>query len=288
MIGQTARLAPADRRIYALRDVTGDGRVHPAHRRQHPVEEARRGHRRPGARREGRARRVHEGRRCGAGRSRAPWCAWGRRAGKQVVALLTDMNAPIGNTVGNALETREAIEVLIGEGPARHAGDHARARGVEMLLLGKVAKKPADARKKLEAAIADGSGLEVLARMVEAQGGDPRAVHDPARLPRAKRRAPVPAPSSGFVVDLDALALGLCGVAMGAGRTRADQKVDPAVGIELAAKPGDRVAKGEPLAWLHLQSKAKESELAERVQRAYRIGTRAPAPRELVLDRISK
>ena len=286
MIGQTARLAPADRRIYALRDVTGTVESVPLIVASILSKKLAEGI-------DALVLDVKVGRGAfmkdvAAARNLArALVRVGTRAGKQVVALLTDMHVPLGNTVGNALETREAIEVLMGKGP-RDTLELTLALGVEMLLLGQVAKKAADARMQLESAIADGSGLEVLARMAEAQGGDPRAIFDPSRLPRAKQRVPVPAQSAGFVTDIDALALGLCGVAMGAGRTRADQKVDPAVGIELAAKPGARVQKGEPLAWLHLQSKAAAPALVDRVAGAYRLGKKAPPPRKLVIERIAK
>ena len=162
------------------------------------------------------------------------------------------------------------------------------ALGAEMVVLGGQAKKIPEARKKLEAAIANGSGLERLSRMVRAQGGDPRAVEDPSRLPRAKQRIPVPARASGAITACDALELGLTSVALGAGRTRADQKIDPAVGIELAKKPGDRVEKGEPLAFLHVQKAAQTEPLVERAAAAFKVGKRAPKPVKLVLDRITR
>ncbi|MBK7579155.1 MAG: thymidine phosphorylase [Myxococcales bacterium] len=285
MIGQTARLAPADKRIYALRDVTGTVESIPLIVASILSKKLAEGI-------DGLVLDVKVGR--GAfmkdlASARALARALvrvGTRAGKRVVALLTDMNVPIGTTIGNALETREAIEILMGKGPA-DTRELTLALGAEMLLLGGVTKKPADARKRLERAIQDGSALDVLVRMVKAQGGDPRVVLDPSRLPRAKLKLEVPAPTTGFVVATDALELGLTAVALGAGRTRADQKVDPAVGIELCAKPGDRVEKGTPLALLHLANKKNAPALIERTARAFTLGRRAPTPRPLVLERIS-
>ncbi len=286
MIGQTDRLAPADRRIYALRDVTGTVECIPLIVASILSKKLAEGI-------DGLVLDV----KCGRGafmkdidHARALARALvrvGRGGGKRVVALITDMDAPIGNTIGNALETREAIDVLKGAGPA-DTRELTLALGAEMLLVGGVAKRSTDARAALEAAIKSGAGLDRLARMVEAQGGDARAVHDPDRLPRAPQRVPILAPSAGFLVDANPLELGLVSVSLGAGRTRADQSVDPAVGIELAAKPGDHVEKGQPLAWLHVRSKRNLAPLAARAGAAFRIGARRPKPRPMVLDRITK
>jgi pyrimidine-nucleoside phosphorylase len=285
MIGQTARLAPADRMIYALRDVTGTVESIPLIVASILSKKLAEGI-------DGLVLDVKVGR--GAFMKTHPAARElaralvrvGTRAGKNVTALLTDMNTPIGLTIGNAIETREAIEVLMGKGPD-DTREITLALGVEMLLSGRVAKNPADARKRLERAIADGSGLEVLAKMAKAQGGDPRAIHDPRRLPSTKERVPVTAPSAGFVTAIDALELGLTGVMMGAGRTRADQKVDPAVGIELVKKPGARVAKGEPLALLHVRKKTGTDAWVDRARNAFTIGKKAPRASKLVLERIT-
>jgi pyrimidine-nucleoside phosphorylase len=286
MIGQTSRLAPADKRIYALRDVTGTVECIPLIVASILSKKLAEGI-------DGLVLDVKVGRGAfmkdltSARELARALVRVGTRAGKKVVALLTDMNVPIGLTIGNALETREAIEVLMDKGPA-DTRELTLALGAEMLVLGGVAKKTADARRKLEAAIADGSALEVLAKMAKAQGGDPKAIHDPSRLPTAKQRVPVPAAKSGYVLDIDALELGLTAVVMGAGRTRADQTVDPAVGIELFAKPGDRVKKGEPLAQLHVQQRRGVDPWVERARSAFRIGPKAPSKRPMVLERISR
>ena len=286
MIGQTARLAPADKRIYALRDVTGTVESIPLIVASILSKKLAEGI-------DGLVLDVKVGRGAfmkdlaSARELARALVRVGTRAGKKVVALLTDMSVPIGTTIGNALETREAIEILMGQGPA-DTRELTLALGAEMLVLGGAAKKTVDARQRLERAIADGSGLDVFARMVKAQGGDARVAKDLSLLPRARHRVEVPAPRAGFVTGTDALELGLTAVALGAGRTRADQKVDPAVGIELCAKPGAKVAKGEPLAVLHLSSKKHAAELAARAAGAFTIGKRAAAERALVLERIAR
>jgi pyrimidine-nucleoside phosphorylase len=193
------------------------------------------------------------------------------------------MEAPLGRTIGNALETREALEVLHGKGPA-DVREITLVLGAEMLLMGRVAKNDRDARRKLEAAIADRSGVRVMRQIVQAQGGDPRCVDDPSRMPRTARVVAVPSPKRGVVQRIDALALGLLGVAMGAGRTRADQAVDPLVGIVLGKVVGDKVAVGETLCELHLGKGQDERPLVDRALAAFQIGTAAVQPAPLVLD----
>ncbi len=286
LIGQTARLAPADRRIYALRDVTGTVESIPLIVASILSKKLAEGI-------DGLVLDVKVGR--GAfmkdiASARALARALvrvGTRAKKNVVALLTDMSAPIGTTIGNALESREAVEVLQGKGPPDTV-ELTLALGSEMLVSGGIEKKTALARKRLERAIEDGSGLEKLAAMVKAQGGDPRAVHDPSRLPSTKHRVPVKASTSGYVRECDALELGLTSVSLGAGRTRADQKIDPAVGIELLKKPGDRVTKGDPLCLLHVRKPTGLEPLVARARNAFSIGAQKPRPRKMVLERIAK
>jgi len=126
-----------------------------------------------------------------------------------------------------------------------------------------------------------------MEKMVEAQGGDPKVVADPSRLEIASTVVEVKAPRGGFVADIDALALGLTGVAMGAGRTRADQKVDPAVGIEIDAKPGDAVKVGQVVARIFVRAESAAAPLVDRVAGAFTYGDAAPKPLSLVIDRLS-
>jgi pyrimidine-nucleoside phosphorylase len=286
MIGQTARLAPADKRIYALRDVTATVESVPLIVASILSKKLAEGI-------DALVLDVKVGRGAfmkdfASARTLArALVRVGTRAGKRVVALLTDMNVPIGRTIGNALETREAIDVLRGVGPA-DTTELTLALGAEMLLLGRVAHDRSDARRRLRAAIDSGAGLERLAKMVAAQGGDARAVHDPERLPRARHRVPVAAARAGFIGSCDALELGLTSVALGAGRTRADQRIDPAIGIELAVTAGDRIERGQPLAWLHVNQRRGLEALAKRTANAFSIARSGPKPRKLVLERISR
>ncbi|MGK3981671.1 thymidine phosphorylase [Sorangium sp. So ce136] len=284
MIGQTARIAPADKRIYALRDVTATVESIPlivasilskklAEGIDALVLDVKVG-------RGAFMKTLDDARALGTALVRV-----GTAAGKRVSALLTDMSAPLGRTVGNAIETREAIEVLHGRGP----GDLVActlALAEEMLIAGGAAASAAEARVKLEAAIASGAAAEVLARMIAAQKGDPAVVQDPGRLPSAPVVVEVAAQEAGYVVAVDPLEIGLSAVALGAGRTRADQRVDPAVGIELAAVRGDRVDRGAPLARVHARGADDARAAAARVRAAFQLG---PAPAEapaLVLERI--
>jgi pyrimidine-nucleoside phosphorylase/thymidine phosphorylase len=211
--------------------------------------------------------------------------AIGRGMGKRVSALLTDMSQPLGRAVGNALEVVETVELLRGAGP-----EDLRALTVEltaeMLLLGGVeAERPA-ARARVNRAIADGSGLAKLEEIVRAQGGDPRALSDPERLPRAARTYDVPAPAGGAVEAIDAQALGLAAVALGAGRARVEDRVDPAVGLVVRRRLGDPVAVGEPLCTVHEGARSEPRDrVTARIQAAFRIG-RAAAPPPLVLERL--
>jgi len=285
IIGQTAELAPADRRIYALRDVTGTVE-------SIPLIVASILSKKLAAGLDGLVLDVKVGR--GAfmpdlASARALARALvrvGRAAGKDVVALLTDMSAPIGRTIGNALETREAIEVLRGEGPPDTVA-LTLALGAEMLVLGGVETRRGAARRRLERALASGAGLDRLARMIAAQGGDPRVTDEPGRLPRAPARVPVLAPASGVVTAIDPRALALVALALGAGRTRADQAVDPRVGVELAVTRGGRVERGQPLAFLHVARRAAAEVEGIRAAAAFSLGGRAAAP-PLLLGRVTR
>lgn len=286
LIGQTADIAPADKRLYALRDVTATVESIPlitasilskklAEGIDALVLDVKVG-------RGAFMKSLADARSLASSLVRV-----GRLAKKRVTAILTSMDAPLGRTIGNALETIEAFEILHGRGPA-DLREITLVLGAEMLRLGGVAKTDAQARALLERAIADGSGAKVMRGVVKAQGGDPRAVDEPDRLPRAPVVVDVAAPRAGYVAGIDALALGLTGVAMGAGRTRADQAVDPAVGIVIKAQVGEKVGKGEPLAELHLAHGADAESFRARVRDAWTIGAGKPRARPLVLDVIRK
>jgi pyrimidine-nucleoside phosphorylase len=284
MIGQTAEIAPADKRIYALRDVTATVESIPlivasilskklAEGIDALVLDVKVGR---GAfmREERDARTLAE-----------TLVRVGSGAGKRVVALLTDMESPLGVAVGNAVEAREALDVLAGGGPADVVECTLRL-GAEMLVLGGGASSEKGARAKLAQAIGSGEAARTAERMIQAQGGDPRVVADRARIPVAPEEVVVDARTEGFVVGVDALEVGLAAVAMGAGRTRADQSVDHGVGILVDAKPGTRVSRGQSLARLLVRHRGVEA-IAQRVRAAFTIDDTAPRSRPLVLGRIS-
>jgi len=282
MIGQTERLAPADRRMYALRDVTATVESIPLIVASILSKKLAEGI-------DGLLLDVKVGRgafmkdlKSARALARA-LVDVGTKSGLRVVALLTDMSAPLGLTIGNALETREAIEVLRNGGP-EDTRELTLRLGTEMLLLAGVEKAAAAARRRLEAALASGAGLECLARMVRLHGGDARTVEHPARLPRTRRRLAVHAQRGGIVRAIDPYELGRVAVALGAGRTRADQAVDPAAGIELAVRRGARVARNEPLAWLHVTG-GDPAALVDRTRCAFTIGGARPRLPALVLER---
>jgi pyrimidine-nucleoside phosphorylase len=209
----------------------------------------------------------------------------GKGAGKRVSALITDMSAPIGRTIGNALETREAIEILRNAGPADTRALTLEL-GAEMLVVGKRCKNRTEAWPLLERALADGSAFELFRRLVKAQGGDTRTIDDPSRLPQSKTKLVVTAPKAGYVTAIDALALGKLAIELGAGRTRADQKIDPAAGFELHAIVGDRVARHSPLITIHAASRPLAQSVQARVAQAYGVGPRAARKKPLILARL--
>ncbi|HYP74747.1 MAG TPA: thymidine phosphorylase [Polyangiaceae bacterium] len=286
MIGQSAQLAPADRRMYALRDVTATVECIPLIVASILSKKLAEGI-------DGLLLDVKVGR--GAfmkdlDSARALARALvrvGTAAGKRVVALLTAMDCPIGRTIGNGLETREAIEILQNAGPA-DTRELTLTLGAEMLLLGKVERSLPGAQARLERALADGSAFDRFVRMVEAHGGDVRAVEHPERLTRAKAKVEVLAPSTGYVSECDAYALGLSAVALGAGRLRADQAVDASAGIELCAQRGERVTRGQPLAVIYARSRSLAAGEAGRVRAAFSIGSKKPRTRPIVLERVSR
>jgi pyrimidine-nucleoside phosphorylase len=284
LIGQTGELAPADRRLYALRDVTATIECIPLIVASILSKKLAEGI-------DGLVLDV----KCGAGafmkdlkQARAlarALVSVGQGAGKRVSALITDMSAPIGRTIGNALETREAIEVLHNAGPPDTRA-LTLALGAEMLVLGRRCKTQRQALALLESALAGGSALKVFRRLVAAQGGDVRAVDDTTRLPRAKVRLEVLAPRAGFVTHIDAYALGVLAIELGAGRTRADQKIDPSAGFELHAPVGARVSRGERLITIHAARTGLARQVQERVAAAFVLARAAAKARPLVLERI--
>ncbi len=288
LIGQTDRIAPADRKLYALRDLTATVESIPLIAASILSKKLAEGI-------DGLVLDVKVG--SGAFMKRLPearllartLCGLGRGMGKDVTALVTDMDQPLGRAVGNALEVKEILDLLHGGGPA-DLRELTVALTAEMLLLGGVAASEAEARGRVEQAISDGRGLRKLREIVEAQGGDPGALDDPGRLPRAAATLEVGSPAAGRVEAVDAEALGLAAMALGAGRSRIEDRVDPGAGLEVWKKVGDPVDVGESLVRLHVGSAPLESPetVAARVRGAYRIGAGPATAGPLVLERIEE
>jgi pyrimidine-nucleoside phosphorylase len=274
LIGQTEEIAPADRKLYALRDVTATVESIPlivgsilskklAEGIGGLVLDVKSG---SGAfmKDEARARELA-----------ARLVAVCQKLGKRAVALLTNMDQPLGKHVGNALEVAEAVEVLRGGG-ADDLRELCLDLTAHMLVLGRAAASVEEGRETAARLIASGAGLERLLKVVELQDGDPRAVEDPGRLPRARERRPVPARGEGFVARIDTEALGRAAMLLGAGRETVDSRIDPAVGLVVERKPGASVRPGESLVVLHYNDASRLEEAERLVDSAYQIEEEPP------------
>jgi pyrimidine-nucleoside phosphorylase len=280
IIGQTANLVPADKRLYALRDVTatvdnvsliaasimskklaggadaivldvkvGDGAF------MKTIDDA---------------RMLAEA-----------MIGLGARADRRVVCMLTDMDQPLGQAVGNALEIREAVATIKGEGPPDFS-ELVLASVAHLLDLSDLGVDEFAARKLAEKAVADGAALDAYERWIRAQGGDP----DLDALPWAAVVREVPAPADGFVQQLGAIAVGHAALHLGAGRRTKEDSIDYAVGVVCRKKRGDEVAAGDVLAEVHAADDASAEAAAAEVLAAYELGEEPPRPRPIVLDTI--
>ncbi len=269
MIGQTAEIAPADRKLYALRDVTGT--VESPYLICASIM----------------SKKLAEGIdalvldvKTGSGafmktEKDAAFLAelmveTGERMGKLVVALITDMDQPLGCRIGNALEVIEAVEVLRGEGPKDLRQLCLELAGW-MLHLGGVSDTVAEGRKQSEKLIASGKALDKFRQMVELQGGDPRAVDDPKKLPQARHAMMLSSPKDGYLASLQCEEVGIACVILGGGRERKEDSVDPAVGIVLHKKVGDAVSAGEPLATIYYNAETRAARARQLLEESYRI-----------------
>jgi pyrimidine-nucleoside phosphorylase len=192
----------------------------------------------------------------------------GKLAGREVVALLSDMNQPLGNAVGNSLEVVEAIDTLKGGGPDDFR-EHCLHVAAHMLVLGKRAGDLDEARGMAEKAVADGAAFEKLRILVEAQGGDVSFVDDTAKFPRAKFVEEVKAPRSGSISQVHARGVGEAAVALGAGRAKKSDPIDHAVGFVIYTKVGDKVGKGDLLFTIHANNEERLAEAREAVLAAH-------------------
>jgi pyrimidine-nucleoside phosphorylase len=203
----------------------------------------------------------------------------GRRAGREVVCLLTDMDQPLGRAVGNALEVREARDTIRGEGPPDFT-ELVLDACARLLALSDLGVDEAEGRARAEAAVADGSALARYDQWIRAQGGDPAE----EALPRARVVLPVEASRDGHVAALGAIRIGTAALELGAGRRTKDDEIDHAVGIVCIRKRGDSVAAGDVLAEVHARDDASAARAAEEVASAYELADEPPAPRPLLLD----
>ena len=283
IIGQTDRLAPADRKLYALRDVTGTVPSIPLITASILSKKLA----------EGAASLVLDVK-CGCGAfMRTPEQARaladsllrvGRALGRTMAALITDMEQPLGRTAGNALEVREAVDVLRGGGPA-DVRSLTLALTARMCLLAGVATDAAAAERDLDARLVDGRALAAFRDMVAAQGGDIRVADDPgAVLPTAAVIESLPAPADGWVAGVDAEIIGRVVLQLGAGRRRSDDVIDPAAGVDRLVQCGDRVRRGEPLMRLHAATPDLIAAVRDAARGAVRL-TDAPVTRPpLILE----
>jgi pyrimidine-nucleoside phosphorylase len=206
----------------------------------------------------------------------------GRRAGREVVCVLTDMDQPLGAAVGNALEVREALDTVRGHGPADFT-ELVLDACARLLALSDLEVDEAEGRRRAEQAVADGSAERVWHRWIEAQGG----TSDESALPVAPVVREVPSPSGGYVRALGANAVGNAAVHLGAGRRTKEDAVDHAVGIVCRAKRGDRVERGEPLAAVHARDEASADAAERELLAAYELGPEPPPHRPVLLGVVS-
>ena len=284
MIGQTAEIAPADRKLYALRDVTGT--VESPFLICASIM----------------SKKLAEGIdalvldvKTGSGafmknEKDAAFLAelmveTGERMGKQVVALITDMDQPLGNMIGNALEVVEVLDVLRGAGPD-DLRELCLELGAWMLHVGGAAKTLSEGRKRSVELIASGAALERFRQMVELQGGDVGVIDDPRKFSQARHTMQVMSAENGFVTSMQCEQIGTACVILGGGRERKEDSVDPAVGIILHKKVGDRVRPGEPLATIHFNSETRGERARQMISESYHIAEARPQARRPLVHRV--
>lgn len=205
----------------------------------------------------------------------------GNGAGRKTVAVISDMDQPLGRAIGNALEVEEAIETLKGNGPADFV-ELCLTLGTQMLLLGGKAESEEEARRMLLGAISDGSALEKLAALVAAQGGNPQAVYDTGLLPKASLVYEWKADTAGYVSHITCDEVGICSLLLGGGRETKESSIDLSVGIVLHKKVGDAVSAGDTVAVLYANDADRLAQAGERLRGAYTFSAEAPMRRELI------
>ncbi|WP_337538594.1 pyrimidine-nucleoside phosphorylase [Suilimivivens sp.] len=195
----------------------------------------------------------------------------GKNAGRKMMAVLSDMDQPLGNAVGNALEVKEAIETLKGHGPADFT-ELCMTLGSCMLMVAEIAENEQQAREMLKEAVDSGKALDKLAELVEAQGGDKRMVYETDLLPKASSITPLLSEKDGYVEKIQCDEVGICSLILGGGRETKESAIDLSVGIVLTKKVGSHVKAGEPLAYIHSNEEAKRLACEERLRKAFHIG----------------
>lgn len=268
--GQTAEVCPADKKLYALRDVTGTVPSIPLIVSSIMSKKLAAG-----------ADVIVLDVKCGSGAfMKTPDQARelaegltrvGKLAGRKCAAVITDMDEPLGFAVGNALEVKEAVDVLAGRTEAGDLLELCLTLGASILTLAGLAADETEAREKLESTIRDGSALRKLAEMVEAQYGDPGAVYDLSKLPEAAVKLEVLSEKTGFVTHIEAEDVGLVSMHLGGGRATKDSAIDLSVGVVLRKKVGDRVETGESLGTIHAPNAEKAEEAAALLKKCYSI-----------------
>lgn len=280
LIGQTADLVPADRKLYALRDVTATVESYPliaasimskklAEGIDGLVLDVKTGN---GAfmQRQGDAERLAQA-----------MVGIGKSCGKKVVALITDMNQPLGECVGNSLEVLECLEVLKGRGPADLVS-LCEELSAYCLLLGEGASSLEEARRHYRRTIASGEALAKFRELIQAQDGDPSVVEDYGKLPKARCHELLPSPMSGFIRAMDTRKTGIAMCVLGAGRERLDSVIDPAVGMRVHKKIGDPVDEGEPLCTLFYNDADRFQEARRLLLESYSFSSTRPEPPTLI------
>jgi pyrimidine-nucleoside phosphorylase len=285
MIGQTAEIAPADKFLYAMRDATATVESIPLIAASIMSKKLAEGI-------DGLVLDVKTGdgafmQRLDDSRALAlAMCEIGWDLGKDVVALITRMDQPLGRAVGNAVEVAESIACLRGEGPDDLV-DLSIELAAEMVIMAGRAGSIEEARDTCRRTIADGSALETFGRLIAAQGGDPRVIEDSSLLPGARRELVLKSPRSGFIRALAARPVGHATMLLGAGRSRMDSPVDHAVGAILHKKVGDPVERDEPLCTLLVNDEARLADAEALIRDAYAIAEEPGVPDPLIVERIA-
>jgi pyrimidine-nucleoside phosphorylase len=284
LIGQTAEIAPADKKIYALRDATSTveniGLICASIMSKKLAEgidalvlDVKTG---SGAfmKKEEDSVRLAE-----------VMVETGKRMGKKVVALITDMDQPLGRMAGHSNEIAECIEVLNGGGPA-DLRELSLELSAWMFYLGEKTKSVDEGRFLAESMIANGQAKEKFRQGIRLQGGDSRVIDEPQRLPQPRNHADVPSPAAGFITSTDCDQFGIALAMLGGGREKKEDKIDHAVGLEFHKRISDRVEKGESLATIHYNSDAKLAEASSLISGSYHVGEKAPREKRPLIRRI--